>query len=141
MEQRPHARPESSGNQRKMPVYADKSASYWWKMQMNFDQRVPEMTGYGKFEGRNENKSKEQNLMRIINMLWSKGYFARTREINIYERVAPLANAEMDTLVIQVQHGKIVYFGNNWDIKRFLENFSNLLNKGIKPKVHLRPTT
>src|SRR4051812_29880346 len=141
MEQTHQRGRESAANQTKRPIYADKAAAYWWEMLMNFDQKVDRMVGYGKIEGHRENKSKDQNLMRIINMLYSNGYFSKTREINLYERLSPLANKNTDFLVAQITGGQIVYFGSSWDVKAFLQNFENILKNGIKPKVHLRPVT
>lgn len=120
--------------------YADKTATYWWFMEMNYDQKVQNMTGYGKFEGSNENKTKEGNLMRIIEMLFSKGYFFKTKEINIYERLGLLGgNPDTSKLIVQITNGSIIYFEHNRDVKRFLDNLNNLAHKNIKPLVHLRP--
>lgn len=123
-------------------LYADKvQCHYWWEMFLNPDQRAIKLVGYSKFEGYRENQSKEQSLMRSITMLYSKGYFFKTTQIIIYERVGPIANVELDKIILSIKPSAIAYYGDSKDVERFLSNFRMAVDNGIAPKVHLRPVT
>jgi hypothetical protein len=134
----------NTGNQNRN--FPDKCATYWWIMLMNPDQKVNELRGYGKIEGHNENRSKIQNLFRITNMLWERGYFQRTREITIYERRGPLCSIHTDVIRMIITPEQINYIPtglSNEDIpmQQFLTNFKLCIHNNISPRIHLRPIT
>lgn len=138
----------NTGNtpQQKKTNYPDKCATYWWIMKMNPDQKVSELRGYGKIEGHNENRSKIQNLFRIVNMLYERGYFARTVEIAIYERKGPLCSIANDEIRMLITPEQINYIptglpAEDGPAQHFLTNFNLCINNNVNPRIHLRPIT
>lgn len=127
-------------NTQKTVFLADKvNCTYWWHITFNPDQNAREMTGYSKFQGFNEAKSKDTCLMSKIEMLYKNGYLHRSRRIIFYKRIAPLPNADIDQVVLVIEPEKITYLGDSFYIADFLKNFTLAVHNGVAPTVKLRP--
>lgn len=128
---------------------ADKLYSqYWWIISLNTSHRdnnpnVTVMHGYSKFQGRDEMKDKKLLMLKKILMLATRGYFSRSKKIEMFSRSGEIVNKSRDKLVVTL-YPKFYVLENEYlkpqynELQLFLKKLYGELAEG-KPVDKLLP--
>lgn len=113
-----------------------KSSTFYWSIQLDPSHpknTISLLTGYSKVEGQAESSDKETMLKRKIINLYTNGYFARMRQINIFQNTGVFIDKSLDPCIIQLfpKHYNIDPANHQAVYKRygaFLEDFYQRIN-------------
>ena len=116
------------------PDYSN--STYWWIMNLAPGNKKPFLTGYSKFQGQSEANDKINCLIRKIYMLYHYGWLDKCTHIDIYKRLGPLPNKQVDRNIL-------ILYPNDYEVpdrdlvlkmpvelKTFLDKFYECLNTG-----------